>query len=470
MRHGQLAATVLALVLAAGCASNEPSADPSPAPVAGLSPVVGEPIVQDHDHTDPTLHNASHGLRLVAHVKPWGDGSAYGVGTVNELAVNGNHVFVSRSNPEGGFAIVDLSDPRAPEVVGDFRSEGGGDVEVTSDGLYALLATQRTLPGQQTTDNATNRAPRGVYVVDVADKAAPTLSSFLPLPTNGPHTIHYWRVSPQLEIVTLQTYDLLTTYGVPVDQVLPVTQRIYLTQLVRTDQGARLEPLGVYQVPALPQQDALVFPHDAFIERHPLTEQLLMYVAYWDGGLRVVDLADPTMPQEIASFLDFTPSALVQMHDARTFPALFNGTQHVTAVGPEIVTAPEAGQITFLNTTDPADPQKLGWWSIPGNLTVDQPFLFSPHVFDTNAQGMLVIGHNHGGVWLIDASDPTNATSVGFYQPHEVREGFSGVQPSVWGARFLGGYIVATDGPTGLYVLETENGPLVGASPGRAGS
>lgn len=467
----RLAGTLLALALVAGCVADEGAPSIPPVRSQPLAPVLGEPIVQDHDHTDPSIHNASHNLRLVAHVKPWGDGSEYGQGTVNELAVNGQHVYVSRSNPEGGFAIVDLSDPRAPEVVGDFRSEGGGDIEVTSDGLFALLSTQRTLPGQQSTDNTTNRAPRGVYVVDVADKTRPTLSSFFPLPTNGPHTMHYSRVSPQLEIVTLQTYDLLATYNVPVDQVLPVTQRVYVTQLVRTDQGARLEPLGAYQVPALPQDGMLVFPHDVSIERHPLTGQLLMYAAYWDGGLRIVDLADPKAPTEIASFDDLTPSALIQLHDARTFPALLDapGPTHVTVVGPEIVTAPEAGQLTFLNTTDPANPTKLGWWSIPGNLTVDQPFLFSPHVFDTNPQGMLVIGHNHGGVWLIDASDPTNATSVGFYQPHETREGYSGPQPSVWGARFFGGYIVATDGPTGLYVLETENGPLAGAAPGQVG-
>ena len=458
-------AFLLAVLLLAGCATEDPGAPTTP-PTA-ISPVLGEPVVQDHDHADPALHANATNLRLVAHVKPWGNGSEYGQGTVNELAVNGNHVFVSRSNPEGGFAIVDLADPRDPVVVGDFHSEGGGDIEVTSDGAYALLSTQRTIPGVQSADNPTARTPRGVYVVDVSDKSRPTLSSFFPLPTNGPHTMHYSRVSPQLELVLLQTYDLVGTLAPgTLDAALPATQRVHITQLVRTDQGARLEPLGTYSVTEIPPEGRLIFPHDTFVERHPTTGQLLMYVAYWDAGLRIVDIADPRMPVEVAAFDDFTPSGLVSLHDARTFPAPLAG-MHVTVVGPEIVTAPEAGQLTLIDTSDPAAPTKLGWWSIPGNLNVDTPFIFSPHVFDTDAQGRIVIGHNHGGVWLIDASDPANATSIGHYMPHAEREGDFGARPSVWGARFFHGYIVATDGPTGLYVLETTEGPLGRAPVGR---
>ncbi|HUR70298.1 MAG TPA: hypothetical protein VM370_13720 [Candidatus Thermoplasmatota archaeon] len=464
------AAVVLLVALAvAGCLGAEPSTRTPPAHPSPLAPVLGEPIVQDHDHTDPALHNASWNLRLVSHVKPWGDGSEYGNGTVNEFAVNGNLVFVSRSNPEGGFAVVDLTDVRHPAVIGDFRSEGGGDVEVTSDGAFALLSTQRTLPGQQTTDNPTARAPRGVYVVDVQDPTHPTLASFLPLPVNGPHTMHYHRVSPTLELVTLATYDLVTNpLTGTIDAALPPTQRVYIDKLVRDGTGARLEPLGLYSVIAPPDPSKLVFPHDVFIETHPETGALLMYVAYWDAGLKIVDITDPTMPREVATVTDFAPSALVALHDARTFPAPIQG-KHVTVVGPEIVTAPEAGQLTFLDTTDPASPEKLGWWSIPGNLTVDTPFIFSPHVFDTDASGRVVVGHYHGGVWLIDAHDPANATSIGFYQPHEERAGEWGARPSVWGARFFRGYILATDGPTGLYVLETDAGPLPGLPVGRAG-
>jgi hypothetical protein len=242
---------------------------------------------------------------------------------------------------------------------------------------------------------------------------------------------------------------------------------VYIAQLVRDALGARLEVRGVYEVTDPPPAGKIYFPHDSFIERHPITGKLLLYVAYWDAGVRIVDISDLTQPREIAAYHDFAPSKLAQMHDVKTFPALLNG-RHVTAAAPEIVTAPEHGQMTFFDTTDPASPKKLGYWTLPGSAVVDSPFDFSPHVFDTDAQGHVVIGHYHAGVWLIDAHDPTNATTLGYYFPHEERPGYRGMQPNVWGARFFRGLVVATDGPTGLYFLKPDDGILTGAPPGRA--
>jgi hypothetical protein len=458
-------AALLLVALLAGCAADTTRQPPTASNATdALQPFVTEPFVQDHDHTDPSLHAASLNMRLVAHVLPWGNGSAYGQGSINEFATNGNDIFVSRSNPEGGFAVIDATDVAHPKVVGDFHSEGGADIEVTSDGKYVLLETQRTTPGAQTLDNPTAREPRGIAVVDVGDKTKPTLSSFLPLPTNGPHTATYHRTADGREIVSIQTYDLVTDPGTgAILGANPATQRVFLAQLVRDALGAHLEVKGVYEVTDVAPPGKLYFPHDTAIEER--LDKVLMYVAYWDAGVRIVDITDLTQPKEIAAYRDFSPSALAQMHDVKPFPALLNGT-HVTAAAPEIVTAPETGQITFINTTDPTKPTKLGYWHLPGNLTVDQPFDFSPHVFDTNKDGLLVIGHYHAGVWLIDAHDPTNPTTIGYYLPHEARPGCKCEQPNVWGARFYKGYVVAGDQPTGIYILSVDGG-LLSPSVGR---
>src|SRR5581483_9933310 len=157
------AALVLAL-LSAGCAAST---------VQPALPA-GEPQAQDHDHNDPSLHNASLNLRLLSRVIPYGNGTAWGQGSINEIAFSGNLIFVSRSNPEGGFAVVDATDLRHPQVIGDFHAEGGADIEVTSDGAYALLMTQRTTPGAQTLDSPATREVRGIDVVDVRDPARPS--------------------------------------------------------------------------------------------------------------------------------------------------------------------------------------------------------------------------------------------------------------------------------------------------------
>ncbi|SRR5581483_1655078 len=458
------AALVLAL-LSAGCAaSTVQPALPAGEPQAAV-PFAGEPLVQDHDHNDPSLHNASLNLRLLSRVIPYGNGTAWGQGSINEIAFSGNLIFVSRSNPEGGFAVVDATDLRHPQVIGDFHAEGGADIEVTSDGAYALLMTQRTTPGAQTLDSPATREVRGIDVVDVRDPAHPSLSSFLPLPTNGPHTASYRLLPDGREVVAIETYDLVTdpTTGA-IAGASPATQRVYLALLARDSLGAHLQIQGVYQVTDPAPPGKLYFPHDSFIEPQK-DGRVLMYVAYWDAGVRIVDITDLSQPKEIASYRDFAPSALAQMHDVRTFPAPVAG-KHVLAAAPEIITAPETGQVTFVDVTDPAKPTKLGRWGIPGNLTVDKPYDFSPHVFDTDARGRLVIGHYHAGVWLVDASDPTDPVTLGFYLPHETRPGFTGMVPDVWAAKFFHGHVVASDQGTGLYILEAAPGLLDPLPPG----
>ena len=36
-----------------------------------------------------------------------------------------------------------------------------------------------------------------------------------------------------------------------------------------------------------------VFNHDNVIHRHPITNQILLYVSYWDAGLRILDVSNP---------------------------------------------------------------------------------------------------------------------------------------------------------------------------------
>src|SRR5438034_9571564 len=128
------APTLLIVLVLAGCAAPPPGTTTGPSTVATPPPFTGEPLVQDHDHNDPALHNGSANIHLVARVIPWGNGTTFGEGSVNEFAVRGDLVYVSRSNPEGGFAVVNLADPTNPKVIGDYHSEGGADIEVTADG------------------------------------------------------------------------------------------------------------------------------------------------------------------------------------------------------------------------------------------------------------------------------------------------------------------------------------------------
>ena len=450
---------VWVVALLAGCAA--PAVDDAGAWPTLLPGDVYEPV-QDHDHADPALHVAVHGFeKLGWHNGYADDGTWPDGGGVNEIAVHltrdeagtvtARTVFLARSAPQGGFAVLDATDPTAPRLLADFDAEGLADIDLSHDGRWVFASTQRSVPAPGAVAEAPDRhTPRGVYVVDVSDPTAPRLESFHPLPVNGPHTATYAEIDGR-PYVFLQTYD---NTGGPTNglvHVLPPTQRVWVTAFGPDAAGTmRLTPVGQYSILS-PQDGTEWFPHDAsFAVRDG---RAVLTVAYWDAGVRFVDVSDPARPVEFAAFTDFHPSNEVNMHDVKTFPVLLDG-KHVTVAGPELPSSNEDGQLTFIDTTDPEAPTWLGAWSLPGEHVVDQPYIFSPHVFEATETGRVYIGHYHGGVWGIDATDPADPRTEAWFMPDAVREGWTGPVPATWGVRWPGdGLLYVSDVPTGLYIL-----------------
>lgn len=446
MRALPVAAVLLAL---AGCLQPASTSLP-PTGVEALGAVFE--IVQAHDHADPSLHEGIAGFELLGwHNGYSDDGTWPDGGGVNEVAVRDGIVFLARSAPQGGFSVLDARDPRNVTLLGEFDAEGLADIDLSWDGKWVFASTQRTVPAPQAVAAApTAHTPRGVYVVDVSDPAAPRLESFHPLPVNGPHTATYAEIDGA-PYVFLQTYDLMDQPALNVFGAVTVTQRVWVTEFVVEGGRHVLRPVAQWSVTEVGLAGEL-FPHDSSFQVRPDGTPMLT-VAYWDAGLRLVDVSDPRAPREVSGFTDFHPSVEVNLHDAKAFDVAIGG-RHVTVTGPELPTSPEDGQLTFVDTTDPAAPAWLGAWSLPGDNVVDEPFIFSPHVFEATDDARVYVGHNHGGVWAIDAADPEDPKTAGWFMPTKAREGWTGRIPSTWGVRWPGdGLLYVSDGPTGLYVL-----------------
>ncbi len=505
-------------VITAGCVTLDPALDTADAVIGDVYPVVGEPIIQDHDHADPAQHAAGVNTAVLGRHNGWADDGAFpaGAGGVNEIAIWNDLVITSRSGSLGGFAILDFADPANPVMLGEYLAEPGADIEVSADGNWVFHASQRTTPNPDSLQSKpiTGNQHRGIYVVDISDKANPRFESFFPLPTNGPHTVSYncyGHVTKTgcdgREILAIQTYDLIPNVATgDLLGAVPVTQRILLGEFTTLADGTRgIETLAVWSVTDLPGAGQLFFPHDAVIQKHPVTGQYLLYAAYWDAGLVVLDVTDPADPTFVSRYTDFRPTRLASLHYAEPFPMLVQG-RHITAVAPEIVTADEAGQLTFIDTTDPANPTYLGYWNVPGGLVVDSAFIFSPHNFDirceadddaggegggerraadADANGGLpnpgarsmddghgsamqeadecrvVIGHNHAGMWEMDASTLAlmeEAPTTAFFQPVP-EEGCRGRCVGVWGAMYRhDGSIAVSDGGTGIWIVKSTFG------------
>lgn len=483
---------LLTAVLVAGCLSNAPPSPLSPVPPLSLNvEALALPFLeQDHAHNaEPEAHAATIGFGA-AHFAP--ARTTYPAGeTYFELAVKGGYAYVSfgpfgsgplgvtvAPNTEAGLIIYDVRTPTAPIEVGRWIGQPLSDIEVSDDGNWAFVSTQRNgFPYPYTIDADAlpmGQLPRGTYILDVRDKAHPTFAGFAPLPPNGPHTITYVRLPDGRELLLQCTYDLIfTDYPQNIGQVL-LTQKVVLSEILPPTNGLRnLQPLSVFQILDPNEGEKEYFPHDATVHIDPTTGRVIMDVAYWDHGLVTVDITDPSRPQELARFADTGPSQYTKTHLVRVFPGTIGG-KVVGVLEPEIPTGTDAGQYTFVDLTDPAQPQRLGSWALPGDHRVDKPFVFSPHNFDPACAGngqqaggpidygapclhpTMVAAHFHGGLWTLDASDPMHPRATGFFFPRVERTGLPDAFPFTGfvNAALVDGLVFAPETWTGLYVVE----------------
>lgn len=491
-------AVALAVLLMAGCLSLGDKRHDYEATEEAAALGAQAFLVQDHDHADPALHAGAFNLELVGyHNGMPGDGqdpNAIPAGaSYNEFAVTDEYVYVARSSADGavgGFVILSHKDPDDPAkltYVGEFDALGGADLEVNADETLAFLAVQRSgstspmsplgpydptpiVTSGQSSQTPGSVLPRGIAVVDISDKKAPALETFVPLPVNGPHTLTYYQDGAGTEFIIACTYDLISDPATgALLGVVPFTQRVLVYQVQRAPEQvpaptpATLTLVSQFQLTDSAPAGKLYLPHDTRVQVHPVHGgggMTLMYVAYWDKGVRILDFSDPSAPTEIGFFTEFGPTAYNNIHLAQAFDGLIGG-RHVTVAQPEIPAAPdETGQVTFLDTTDPANPTQLGFWPLPngtsGRLGIEG-FDFSPHNFDL-WDGKMAIGHFHAGVWVVDVSDEENLRdpkTVAYYVPSKARNALpAGVlSPEVWGVFEHNGLLWASDEGTGIHVL-----------------
>lgn len=468
-RHvGFFLASVLGIPALAGCLGGE-APEPAPASPTPSPYFMGDdfPLDTDHDHADMTLHNASFNFEFVSYhsCTPEGTFQSGPLGQFTDIAFHHPYAFIGQA---AGFCILDIADPAQPKFVSRYvgQRQNASDIDLSADGDYLLLPTQRNPLQIPNVADPTKSLPRGILVFNVKDRRNPVLDFFYPVPTNGVHTISTYLMEAR-QLVFIQTYDwippgeLNETVKPPALNPTnpPGTPRVEIAELVVDAAGkAELRRISLFEVPRPPGDPLLQwFPHDAQAQKHPKTGQTLLYVAYWDAGLVLVDISEPARPAMMARYDNRSPSVYNHYHDARASEVLIDG-RHVTVTAPEIYAGPETGVVRIFDTSDPRQPVQIGWWKLPGNLGIPRDFLYSPHVFSLD-EGRIYLGHRHAGVWVLDISTADNLTwpkAVGYYFPHgdaRLPSAAWSRSSNVWGAYFHEGLVYVTEENAGLHVL-----------------
>jgi hypothetical protein len=362
-----------------------------------------------------------------AYVGTWGTGSNY-----------------PARCPASGVRIVDLADPRNPQVVGAVAALPGTtqeDVEVrwveTAAFRGDLLVT-----GVQTCVRASD-APRGLDLWDVTDPYNPRHLAFW---SSGPGGSGAAGVH---ELSLFQRGDrAFVAAAVPYSESLEGRGDFRLVEVTDPRQPAQLSSWGATLDGGLtPRPGQVFYDHSAAVNE----AGTVAILSYWDAGAILLDIADPAAP----AFVGRT-----------VYPAGSNGDTHsaLLAQGEGILLTTDEqmerqngtwGFLRLWDVRDPANPVEIGRFATPNTTALAGPGIYSAH--NPLVRGATAwVSWFSDGVRVLDIADPAAPREVAAFVPPDTADPY-GVYPTaavVWGVHLAGDLLLLSDINAGLYVLE----------------
>ncbi|MBI2079116.1 MAG: hypothetical protein HYT80_12270 [Euryarchaeota archaeon] len=335
------------------------------------------------------------------------------------------HSFVS----DVALIVNDVTDAASPQKIGELVMSNTQvyDVALSPDLRYALLATS-PLDGGPDKVGSVPEAPKfafrdactgetrslagpeqglpyasGVVLVDLTNPRNPVIADFRFHDVGGRNVVLTTALNPGMGYAAL--FEIQTLAG-----------------------GPKLQALSVF-VPFVANAPAeapkATYVHDGYIQKHPITGDTLLYLAWGTHGLALANVNDLTRPQQIAFWHDWSQVKKNAgghfVHEALPAPEAWDG-RHYTFIGEECGGRPAETPtclVTTLDTTDPRTPKFVGAWTLPVDVSWTGTYQFSTH-YIALVNRTLFVSNYHGGVWAVDVStDAARRTmpSIGVYLP-----------------------------------------------------
>jgi len=398
---------------------------------------------------------AGNPMKLVGALNPWKDEQFS-----NVAADAARHVAYLGSFDDQGVAVIDTADPSNPMLADRLSTHITSDA-LTSDSADLDLVGRYLAVSHQAWSGA--GAFTGISIYDtLPDPYHPKLLRRIPI-EGGVHTV---QIDP--EAASGRAYAYANS-----EDNLKVTLVNILTGAVLS-QYASSEGVGCLPSDADCQQFA--FAHEGFIKRHPRSGRVLDYVSYWDGGLRIVDVTDPTNPREVGAFDYPGPAAggPCCAHYAAPTPSA-NWVYVEDEIGVGGTGGVHVLDASTCDGTSYCTPTQAGFWHINGHPVqaaafhgqgsgafqgvIQRFFTYDAHNLDLRGENTLLVANYTMGIRLVDTTDKANPVETAFYLPN-ANKSLACTQHcffqarETWGSYFgSDGYIYASDFWLGFFIV-----------------
>lgn len=335
------------------------------------------------------------GIRLLGYSDLGGDGSGL------QLMLKGQHLFVGRQNPGQPMLILDVSDPLRPYTVAQmplYPHTWHSKCQLSGD-LLLVNYEQRfdPQPGGRT----------GWAVFDVSEPTEPKELAFVDTGGKGAHRL--WWAGERHCYISCRPKGfrerMLEIYDLQVPEKPELVGRWWTPGLWQE---------GGEAPPAPSRNGARTFIH------HGIHHDGRLYCGYWDGGVVIFDVSDPTNPQPISRY---------------EWEAGGGGMTHTTLPLPGrqlLAVTDEAGQVgdpqnpkyfRLLDIADERNPVELSRWRPDHEVYGSRGGRYGPHNLHENRPGTfqseetLFATFFNAGLRVLDISDARNPRETAYYVP-----------------------------------------------------
>jgi hypothetical protein len=381
-----------------------------------------------------------------------------------------------------GIAVVDVSDPANPEMVGTLEQPEGTSVEdvVVYEAPFGPLAGHDIAAGGIQVCGGSRydtSFERGLMLWDVTDPENPVELGFenTGCCTRG---VHEFEVQHRTDLGRTFAYatvpaseyeDPNTSSGFRDEAGRGDFRLIDITDPNSPDE---ISDWGVIHDAGGPLGSGQgcdpdpVFGHGA----EPSADGKTVFLAYWDSGFVALDLTDPENPSLIGD-TDYAPDEDGDGHSSQfdeERELLFTADEDFCLnSGPDIERG--LGYLRVYDFEDPQNPVQIGEYRTPNSMTGGPPgsgdYTIHNNFYVADEERTYTSWYSDG-VRVIDVSDPTDPEEIAFFVPpasqNPVKPSQRGVlsqTPQVWGVvvdEAGDGLIYASDMNSGLWILEVD--------------